>query len=315
MKRLKLLTISFVAAIILSFYPTVVSAEMIAQQRQLERNGVQLYLMQYVDDSTPPSGNILMAHGLTYSSHEFHVDYDDYSLVRFFVKNGYAVWLLDMTGYGNSGAPADNDGFVVDSDYAAEDIAAAVKLIRDTIKVEQVDILGWSWGTVTGARFAAKYPEWVHKLVLYGPIMKAFDGDAPESAWHENTWEHAAGDFQMTADGQIDYEKVDKAIASIFLANCWRYDGKGSPNGGRRDLMQGQKTVLFDTTKLTMPVMLIGGDIDPYLYWDALEEGFEALPNKAQSKLVKIEGGSHILMLEKAHYQVFRAGILDFLKN
>lgn len=292
-----------------------VSAEMVAKQHDLVRNDVSLYLMQYVDDAAPPAAHILMAHGLTYSSHEFHVDYEDYSLVRFFVQNGYSVWLLDMAGYGKSGAPADNDGFVVDSDYAAEDIAAAVTLIRETMNVEQVHILGWSWGTVTGARFAAKYPDWVHKLVLYGPIIKAYDGDGPESAWHENTWVHAADDFQKTEDGQIDYDKVDKAVASLFLANCWRYDGEGSPNGGRRDLMQGQDTVLFDTTKLPMSVMLVGGDIDPYLYWDALEEGFKALPNQEQSKFVKIEGGSHILMLEKAHYQAFREGILDFLKN
>jgi pimeloyl-ACP methyl ester carboxylesterase len=291
------------------------SAEMVAQQHKLERNGIPLYLMQYLDDSTPPAKHILMVHGLTYSSHEFHVDYGDYSLVRFFVQNGYAVWLLDITGYGNSGAPTNNNGFAVDSDYAADDIAAAVTLIRDTMKVEQVDILGWSWGTVTGARMAAKHSEWVRKLVLYGPVIKAFYGGKPESAWHENTWAHAADDFQKTKDGAIDYDKVDKAVAAIFLANCWRYDGKGSPNGGRRDIMQGHNTVLFDTTKLTIPVMLIGGDSDPYLDWDALEEGFKALPTKEQSKLVKMKNGSHILMLEKANYQAFREIVLDFLKN
>ena len=88
-----------------------------------------------------------MIHGLTYSSHEFDVDYKDYSLSRFLARNGYNVWLLDITGYGQSD-PIEN-GFIADSNYAAEDIHAAVKFISEQNGQRKIDILGWSWGTVT----------------------------------------------------------------------------------------------------------------------------------------------------------------------
>ena len=39
-------------------------------------------------------------HGSTYSSHEFDIDYEDYSLVRRLAREGYAVWRLDVAGYG-----------------------------------------------------------------------------------------------------------------------------------------------------------------------------------------------------------------------
>ena len=60
---------------------------------------------------------------------------------------------------------------MVDSDYAAEDIHAAMgKIIRET-GLERIDLLGWSWGTVTVSRFAAMHPEMIDRLILYAPIL------------------------------------------------------------------------------------------------------------------------------------------------
>ena len=58
-------------------------------------------------------------HGSTYSSHEFDIDYEDYSLVRRLAREGYAVWRLDVAGYGQSGKV--EDGLMPDTAYAAED--------------------------------------------------------------------------------------------------------------------------------------------------------------------------------------------------
>jgi pimeloyl-ACP methyl ester carboxylesterase len=63
-----------------------------------------------------------------------------------------------------------------------------------------------------------------------------------------------------------------------------------------------------------MPVLLIGGTKDPLLYWGEIEKAYQSLPNK-ESKLVKIDGGSHILMLEKAYYKRFQREVLYFLRK
>ena len=57
----------------------------------LERNGTALYLSQTSLSGTQPQKQILLVHGVTYSSHEFDIDYQDYSLVRQLARNGYGV--------------------------------------------------------------------------------------------------------------------------------------------------------------------------------------------------------------------------------
>ncbi len=64
----------------------------------LERNGIELYLDRVSIKDADPEKNILLIHGVTYSSHEFDIDYQDYSLVRALAKKGYGVWRLDIAG-------------------------------------------------------------------------------------------------------------------------------------------------------------------------------------------------------------------------
>ena len=88
----------------------------------LERNGVALHLQRLAVAGTQPQRQILLVHGLTYSSHEFDVNYADYSLARYLAARGFAVWTFDVAGYGESQEV--EDGFMPNSDYAAEDAAA-----------------------------------------------------------------------------------------------------------------------------------------------------------------------------------------------
>ena len=86
----------------------------------LERNDVSLHLDCVKKDNTIPLKQILLVHGSSFSSHEFDVDYQDYSLVRRLAREGYAVWRIDIAGYGQSETV--EDGFMPDTAYAAEDI-------------------------------------------------------------------------------------------------------------------------------------------------------------------------------------------------
>lgn len=287
------------------------ASDVVREVVPLERNGIRLHL-ECLRDGEGEKAPLLMVHGLTYSSHEFDVNYGDYSLARFFAENGYAVWLLDIAGYGSS-QPVE-DGFMPNSDYAAEDIAAAVRLILERSGKKNMDVLGWSWGTVTSGRFAAKYPELVRKLVLYAPIVAGLGSFEVASPFHANTWAHAAGDFRVKEDGTIDYDLVEQAVADTFLSNCWRYDKESSPNGGRRDLCVAADRRLIPTADIKAPVLLISGSQDDYVSPELCREAFETLPNKG-SRLEIVEGGAHAMMMEKPYYKAFREKVLDFLKD
>ena len=277
----------------------------------LERNGTVLYLSQTLLSGTQPQKQILLVHGVTYSSHEFDIDYQDYSLVRLLARNGYGVWQLDIAGFGRSEEV--EDGFMVDSDYAAEDIhAAAETIIRETGQ-ERIDILGWSWGTVTVSRFAAMHPEMIGRLILYAPILSGIGDYEVTEPFHHNTWEHAADDFQRRPDGSFDEYVTDPAVLEWFCSGCWHYDGESSPNGGRRDLCVEASHLLIDLTRISMPTLVICGDKDPYLNYDLVNRCLEDLPEG--SALEIIPGGSHVVYLEKPWYHDFQERLLRFLQD
>ena len=86
-----------------------------------------------------PGKDILLIHGVTYSSNEFDTDYEDYSLVRKLAQDDYSVWRLDIAGFGQSETVV--DGFVPDSDYASDDIAAAVNKIVELPEGSEVQVI------------------------------------------------------------------------------------------------------------------------------------------------------------------------------
>ena len=275
----------------------------------LERAGIPLHLDRIAVAGTAPDRNILLVHGLTYSSHVFDVNYQDYSLARALARSGYAVWRMDVAGYGRSGAVA--DGFTPNSDYAGEDINAAVERIVAETGVDSIDVLGWSWGTVTSSRFAAKHPEHLNRLILYAPILSGLGSAAVEEAFHHNTWEHAAGDFQLDAAGNYDLTITDPVVIDLFCSDCWRYDRDSSPNGGRRDLLVDPSVKLIDLPAIQAQTLVICGDRDPYLNYDFVNGVLDDLPEG--SSLEIIPGASHALMIEVPYYHEFQQKVLAFL--
>ena len=275
----------------------------------LSRNGIELHLDCTVADGTKPEKNILLTHGVTYSSHEFDVDYKDYSLVRFLAGQGYAVWKLDIAGFGHSGEV--KDGFMPDSYYAAEDINAAVEKIVSESGSDKIDILGWSWGTVTASRFAAKHQEHIDRLVLYAPILSGLGKYEVNEPFHHNDWEHAADDFQRSADGSFDLSITEPEMIEMFCSSCWHYDKESSPNGGRRDICVDKSEKLIDLSKITVPTLVICGSNDPYLNFELVNDSTKALPEGSELEI--IEGGAHVIMYEKPYYKEFQNKLSEFL--
>ena len=287
------------------------SANIRTQTQPLERNGISLFLQRMTSDAgTSPKRQILLVHGLTFSSHEFDLDYKDYSFARWLAGQGCDVWLLDIAGYGKSGQV--QDGFQPDSDYAAEDINAAVDAIRKASGQDTVDVLGWSWGTVTSGRFAARYPEKVRSLVLYAPIVAGLGQSEVSEAFKTEAWKGASDDFQLGKDGKIDPEITEPGIVELFDVNTRQFDSRPVPNGGRRDLLVSGKERLIPSASLKMPVFLILGDKDDYVSVKLAKEAADSIPG---SEMQVFQGGGHALFMEKPHYRKFREAVLAFLQK
>ena len=288
------------------------AAEILRETVPLERNEVSLHLERYIIQDGQPKKPILFVHGVTFSSHEFDIDYKDYSLARYFARHGFEVWLLDIAGFGRSGDV--KDGFLPDSDYAADDIEAAVQCILERNRITSMDVLGWSWGTVTSGRFAARHPEMVRRLVLYAPIVAGIGEREVKEPFHKNTWGTAASDFQRKADGSIDFDIVERPVASTYIDNAWHYDRDRSPNGGRRDLMVSKDARLIPTADIKAPVLIIVGSEDPYVSPSLCEEAYKTLPDQKESRICVVNGAAHAMLMERPYYRIFREQVMKFLK-
>ena len=286
-------------------------ADYITEVFPLEREGIDLHLECMKQEGENPDKSILLIHGVTYSSHEFDINYQDYSLVRKLAREGYSVWRLDIAGFGLSEEV--EDGFLPDSDYAAQDIAAAVDFISSETGQEKIDLLGWSWGTVTVSRFVSDHSEHVNKLVLYAPILNGIGEYEVQEPFHHNTWDHAADDFQRTDDGSFDDSITDPVVREMWCSSCWHYDGEHSPNGGRRDVCVSTEEELIDLTQIQVPTLIICGSEDPYLNYDLVNHALKDLPK--DSALEVIEGGSHVVFVEKPYYHDFQDRLIRYLEN
>lgn len=280
--------------------------------REMEwiRNGDYVLAVRKMYRDKPSKRNIILVHGVTYSSHQFDLQYGDYSLAEYLAGAGYTVWMPDITGFGLSEKPA--DGFFCDSLRGRDDIVCVAEHILFGDEGERLDILGWSWGTVTASLAAAALSETIGRLVLFAPIQKGLGGPAVEEPWHPNSREHASEDFPRDETGLPDTEKIIAPVLELTLANCAEYDGEWSPNGGRRDISREKNAELFVPEEITVPVLVIGGTADSYMDWANIGKVFMRLLNENKRMRI-LENGSHSLLFEKAHYRKFREEILDFL--
>lgn len=279
----------------------------------LKRNNKKLYFNKVTCPASDSKKNLLMIHGLTYTSHVFDINHKDYSAVRYFAKQGYTVWRIDIGGYGKS--EEYEDGFEVDTLNASKDIEAAVEKIVELQDVENIDILGWSWATMTTSMFAARRPELIRRLVWFGPC---FGGTLPSvkvtEPFTDITYPYAIRVFQHMPGSEvdIDYETVEPCIAGIWCDQVWKYDGQRlRPNGGNREIMAAGDDWLIDVPSVKdVEVLIIAGTEDMYVDLDRCNQAVEELVEGSELEIMR--GGSHTLMWEKDYYVPFRERVMEF---
>ncbi|XP_055120669.1 valacyclovir hydrolase isoform X5 [Symphalangus syndactylus] len=88
-------------------------------------------------------------------------------------KKLFTVVAWDPRGYGHS-RPPDRD---FPADFFERDAKDAVDLMK-ALKFKKVSLLGWSDGAITALIAAAKYPSYIHKMVIWGANAYVTDEDS-----------------------------------------------------------------------------------------------------------------------------------------
>ena len=236
-----------------------------------------------------PTRAIVLLHGRTWSSlpdFDLQVPGEHRSLMDALVAKGYAVYALDLRGYG--GTPRDASGWV-NPNRAAADLAAAVEWVTKNSGVTgKPALFGWSNGSTVAHLMAQQHPELISSLVLFGywkdPDSLSVTGPdtiAPKRA--ATTAKAAASDFiTPTISARAIELYVKAALAADPVRSDWR---------------RMEEYNALSPAKLTVPTLLITGEHDPLAPEASQRKFFDRLTVK-DKQWVTIKQGDHAALLE-----------------
>ena len=233
---------------------------------------------------------ILLVHGRTWSAlpdFDLQVEGEELSLMDGLVAEGYAVFAVDLRGYGQT--PRDETGWL-SPNRAADDVAIVIDWIADSNDwALKPHLFGWSMGSTISQLMVQRHPDRVASLIMFG-YWRDDDVDLPpdepgiEPTREINTAEAAASDF--ITPGSISQKAIDAYVARSLETDPVRVDVRHA----------NQYNVL-DASQIHLPTLVIAGEHDPLA------------PAKYQVKLytrlatghkqwVTVPGGDHAAFLE-----------------
>jgi pimeloyl-ACP methyl ester carboxylesterase len=131
---------------------------------------------------------LLFVHGASQPAEgTFDLPLEGLSWMDYVDRRGWDVYLVDVRGYGASTRPPEmdqppaNNPPIATTDVAIRDLRSAVDFIIHRRSLSKINLMGWSWGTVITAAYAADHPDKVERLVLYGPTWVRAAPPAPNS--------------------------------------------------------------------------------------------------------------------------------------
>jgi pimeloyl-ACP methyl ester carboxylesterase len=250
----------------------------------------------------------------------------------YIAARGYDVYLLDIRGYGKSSRPKEMSEDpkanppIVRGDTAIKDIGTVVDFILSRRNIPRLNLMGWSWGTVTMATYTTQNPNKVERLVLYGPawirqtpsLTAQQAGAGPLGAYRTVTREMA---MQRWMTGVAEDKKATMIPAGWFDAwanTTWATDTVGAkanppviraPNGVLADGADywSAGKAYYDPAKITVPALLVQAEWDRELPPYMAQTLFPLLVNSPGKRYVMLPEGTHTIMMEKNRRMLFEA--------
>jgi len=281
-----------------------------------------------------PDKTVLYVHGATYPSETaFDLNLGGFSWMDYIARQGYDVWLVDVRGYGGSTRPAAMDqppganppfGSTAE---AVKDVGAAVDHILKKRGIAKLNLIGWSWGTVTMAWYTAQNNAKVNKLVLYAPVWIRTTaslvqaGPGPVAAYRTVPIS-AAKERWLT--GVAPDKQKDLIPAGWFEAwaeATWKTDPKAmaqnpptlrAPNGVVADGLKywgagpGKATMPFSAGDIRVPTLLIKAEWDQDTPAYMAQALFPLLTGAPYKRYIEIGEGTHTVIMEKNRMSLFR---------
>ena len=250
--------------------------------------------------------SILLVHGLTWSAipdFDLQVEGEDLSLMDGLAEEGYAVFAIDLRGYGET--PRDDTGWLTPN-RSAKDLEIILEWISGQKKWQKKPhLFGWSLGSTRSQLLAQRHPELISSLALYGYWLdddQVFPPDKENITpkRQENTAENAASDFIVP--GSISQQAVDGYVALALKSDPVKADLKNRDHYNE-----------LDPKKVTTPTLIIRGEHDPVAPPDRQAKLYMRL-GTAHKQWITVPNGDHAAHLETPRPYFIHA-LVSFLQS
>jgi len=236
------------------------------------------------------SESILLVHGRTWSAlpdFDLQVEGEDLSLMDGLVEQGYAVFAVDLRGYGET--PRDETEWLTPN-RAADDVAIVIDWIANSNDwAMKPHLFGWSKGSTISQLTVQRHPDGVASLTLFGywrdddmNIPPDEPGLSPAKA--TNTAAAAASDF--ITPGSISQKAIDAYVSQALTADPVRVDVRN----------EDQYNTL-DGSRIHVPTLVIVGEHDPLAPAEYQAKLYTRLAT-GHKQWVTVPGGDHAAFLE-----------------
>lgn len=218
--------------------------------------------------------------------HGFPLDSSSWNEITPLLENEFDIITPDLRGFGES--------TTIESPYTMSDMADDLAGLLDHLGIEKTMLAGHSMGGYVVLAFAKKYPQRVSGL---GLVSSQAASDSPERK--EGRYKTAADVAEKGVAVVVEAmtpklsanERVQAFVRSVIE--------RQSKNGviGALKAMAEREDLMSILSSLTLPFVLIHGDVDALIPIDRAKEIKAAIPS---AKFVELMGAGHMPMMEFA---------------
>jgi pimeloyl-ACP methyl ester carboxylesterase len=294
--------------------------------------GIKLYVRNKRPEDMnnfPSEKTLLFVHGATQPAETtFDLQLEGLSWMDYIAQHGWDVYLLDVRGYGRSTRPpemdqpaADNPP-IVTTDVAVKDIGSAIDFILRRRGISKINLMGWSWGTVTMGAYTADHNDKVERLVLYAPVWLTASpppqtGRPPLGAYVSAPMATARDRLQAGAPDDRKNDLMPVSWFETWSATTLATDPVGSkqdppvlrsPAGVFHDIRTywDAGKPYYDPGRIKVPTFIVVAEWDRVTPTEGAHAVFHKLPSGPHKRFVEIGEGTHFVMVEKNRMQLFR---------
>mgnify|MGYP001551289414 CR=1 FL=1 len=242
--------------------------------------------------------------------------------------HGFDAWAFDFAGFGGSQRYAAMQGGMAGepvgrAPQASAQIARVVDHIAAASGHDRVSIIAHSWGTMPACLFAARCPERIERLCLFGPVVQRETAQADEP--QQTSWRLVTVAEQLARfieDVPLGHAPVliepqlaqwgPAYLASDRDALARTPPAVKVPNGPTADIHAAWSgKLIYRPRDIGVPTLIVRGE------WDSVTNDLDAAWLLARidhriKRDVKVAKGTHLMHLEHSREDLF-AAVNEFL--